>query len=133
MCAMHSKLASGPGPLNLASRELTLPSAKFLQGLDSLNSESQPLISPSIDSLWIVGPEKLASEHKNWMWNENSLKKNILDKRWIQNMKYFQLINCNVDGLLASSPSILFVSYTIGCPYCLIPKKYSRAYELYIP
>lgn len=69
MCAMHSKLASGPGPLNLASQELILSSAKFLQRLDSLNSESQPLISPSTDSLWIVGPEKLASEHKNWMWN----------------------------------------------------------------
>lgn len=69
MCAMHSELASGPGPLNLASQELILSSAKFLQGLDSLNSESQALISPSTDSLWIVGPEKLASEHKNWMWN----------------------------------------------------------------
>lgn len=46
-------------------------------------------------------------------------------------MKYFQLITCNVDHLLASSPSIQFICFlhrehTIGCPFCQTPKKHLK-------
>lgn len=101
MCAMHSKLASGLGPLNLASEELILSSAKFLQGLDSLNSESQTHF-PSTESLWIVDSEKLASEHKNQMWNaELASEEDIIWKIYID-IEYFQLTSCNVDCLQIS-------------------------------
>lgn len=101
MCAMHSKLASGLGPLNLASEELILSSAKFLQGLDSLNSESQTHF-PSTESLWIVDPEKLASEHKNQVWNTELVsEEDIIWKIYID-IEYFQLASCNVDCLQVS-------------------------------
>lgn len=101
MCAMHSKLASGLGPLNLASEELILSSAKFLQGLDTLNSESQTHF-PSTESLWIVDPRKLASEHKNQMWNtELAKEEDIIWKIYID-IEYFQLTICNMDCLQAS-------------------------------
>lgn len=101
MCAMHSKLASGLGPLNLASEELILSSAKFLQGLDWLNSESQTHF-PSTESLWIVDPEKLASAHKNQMWNTELAKEEDVIWKIYRDIEYFQLTICNVNCLQAS-------------------------------
>lgn len=134
MCAMHSKLASGLGPLNLASEELILPSAKFLQGLDSLNSESQTHF-PSTESLWIVDPGKLASEHKNQMWNTELAKEdNIIWKIYID-IEYFQSTICNVNCLQAGKAiqTVHFFQSKLSTLFCyLTQKKFLSTYRLWI-
>lgn len=106
MCAMHSKLASGPGPLNLASQELILSFAKLLQGLDSVNSESQPLISPSTDRLSLNCGTRVTCK---WTWKLN-VKYRTLQRRTFQKKDGVRTQNVSNESvviwtsLLASPP-----------------------------
>lgn len=69
-----------------------------LQKQDSLNSESQSRICPATESLWIVEPGNLQVNVKNHYRIQN-----FADKRCLQIVKYFQLINCDSELLIAST------------------------------